>query len=88
MKQKIFSLLFIFLAWRGFCQLTGMPQVTPAANDTASFPYWISMMEDNSVNFFKVQRAFEHYWQDRPITKGSGWKVFKRWEYLMQFRVD
>jgi PKD repeat protein len=45
------------------------------------------MMKDPSVNFFKVQRAFNIYWKDRKITKGCGWKVFKRWEYMMQSRV-
>jgi PKD repeat protein len=62
-------------------------QKQDVSKDTANFPYWVQMMQDPSVNFFKVQRAFNIYWQNRPITKGCGWKVFKRWEYMMQSRV-
>jgi len=58
-----------------------------SSNDTANYPYWINMMQDPSVNFFAVQRAFNLYWENRPITRGCGWKVFKRWEYMMQSRV-
>ena len=65
----------------------GQSLPSSAPNDTASYPYWISMMQDPSVNFFRVERAFDLYWQNRPITKGCGWKVFKRWEYMMQTRV-
>jgi hypothetical protein len=56
--------------------------------DTANYPYWIEMMQDRAANFYKTQRAFEIYWKDRVITKGCGWKVFKRWEYLMKDRVN
>ncbi len=52
--------------------------------DLADYPYWIEMMQDESVNFYDVQHAFEVYWENRPITKGCGWKPFKRWEYRMQ----
>ncbi|MDD5695016.1 MAG: PKD domain-containing protein, partial [Bacteroidales bacterium] len=55
--------------------------------DTASFPYWIEMMQDPAVNFYDVQRAFNTYWADRKITRGSGWKPFKRWEYMVQNRI-
>ncbi len=57
-------------------------------NDTANVPYWIEMMQDPDANFYQTQRAFNLYWKDRKITKGKGWKVFKRWEYMMQSRVD
>jgi PKD repeat protein/photosystem II stability/assembly factor-like uncharacterized protein len=56
--------------------------------DFAKYPHWIEMMQDESVNFFDVQHAFEVYWKDREITKGSGWKPFKRWEYMMASRVN
>jgi PKD repeat protein len=57
--------------------------------DTASYPYWIKMMQDPSVNFFDVQRAFNVYWKDRPVERSSGFKPFKRWEYMMQlYRIN
>lgn len=50
-------------------------------NDTANYPYWIEMMQNPEVNFFQTVKAFETYWKDREITKGSGYKPFKRWQY-------
>lgn len=55
--------------------------------DYASFPYWQEMMLDNSHNFYETQRAFYTYWQDREPTRGSGYKVFKRWEHYWQTRI-
>jgi PKD repeat protein len=49
--------------------------------DTADYPYWIEMMQDQSINFYDVQKAFNTYWQDRKVTKGSGWMPYKRWEW-------
>ncbi|MBZ0243376.1 MAG: hypothetical protein K8F24_09200, partial [Bacteroidales bacterium] len=31
---------------------------------------------------------FETYWENREVTKGSGFKPFKRWEYMMRQRVS
>ncbi len=55
--------------------------------DYANYPYWIEMMQDPSVNFFDVQEAFYTYWDGREITRSSGYKPFKRWEYNMLFRI-
>jgi len=60
----------------------------PATSDTASYPYWIEMMQDQNANFFATQRAFYTYWEGRTIEKGSGYKPFKRWEYLIGQRVS
>ncbi len=49
--------------------------------DTSQYPYWIEMMQDQSVNFYDVQKAFNAYWKDRKITRSNGWKQFKRWEW-------
>ena len=57
-------------------------------DDFAKHPYWVQMMQDETVNFYDVQKAFNLYWQNREITKGSGWKPFKRWEYMMSSRVS
>jgi hypothetical protein len=58
------------------------------SGDTANYPFWIAMMQDPAANFYKTQRAFNLYWKNREITRGCGWKVFKRWEYMMQGRVN
>lgn len=82
--MKIILLLLVLLA-------LVIPELTVSqntANDSVNYPYWIEMMQDPSANFYKTQRAFNMYWKDRKITKGCGWKVFKRWEYMMQSRVN
>ncbi|MCB9252806.1 MAG: gliding motility-associated C-terminal domain-containing protein [Flavobacteriales bacterium] len=77
-KFRLLFLVFTSITW----------QKINAQNDTANYPYWINMMQDENVNFFQTQRAFEIYWQNRKIDKGSGWKVFKRWEYSTSLRTD
>jgi gliding motility-associated-like protein len=59
-----------------------------SVNDTANTPYWIEMMQDKSINFYRTQSAFNLYWQNRPIQKGSGWKAFKRWEWISMKTMD
>jgi len=82
--KKLFLLFILTIA-------LGKPEITVSQNvlnDTATNPYWIEMMQDPNANFFKTQRAFNIYWKDRQITRGCGWKVFKRWEYMMQSRIN
>jgi len=57
-------------------------------NDTANYPYWIYMMQDRSINFYQTQSAFEKYWENREVTKSSGWKQYKRWEWEAQQVID
>lgn len=75
-----------------FTAIIGKAQTADATSDIkgdeASYPLWISMMQDPDANFFATQEAFEKYWDNRPITRGCGWKVFKRWEYMMRDRVS
>ncbi|MEI6884442.1 MAG: PKD domain-containing protein [Bacteroidota bacterium] len=81
--KKLFLLLLLFVLAK--------PQPAASQNilkDTANYPYWVEMMQDPNANFYKTQRAFNIYWKDRKITKGCGWKVFKRWEYMMQSRIN
>lgn len=56
--------------------------------DTADYPYWIEMMQDPEANFHSVQRAFEQYMANRDYNTVKGWKIFKRWEYINQSRVQ
>ncbi len=55
--------------------------------DYKSYPYWIEMMQDPNANFFETQKAFYQYWEGKEITKGSGYKPFKRWEYWMERQI-
>ncbi|MCD4746094.1 MAG: PKD domain-containing protein [Bacteroidales bacterium] len=86
MKKLKFLLLLIFIS---FFTFNGFTQTAYINNqpDTSNYPYWIEMMQDPTVNFYDVQKAFNTYWKDRPITKGCGWKPFKRWEYMMERHI-
>ncbi len=56
--------------------------------DYKTYPYWIDMMQDPDANFYETQKAFYDYWEGREVEKGSGYKLFKRWEYWMGLRVS
>jgi len=87
MKKNLLIIAgFLLFVRFGFAQ--NQVQTSQAVNDTANYPYWIQMMQDPNANFFQTQRAFNIYWKDRKITRSSGWKVFKRWEYMMQSRIN
>ncbi|MCX6283363.1 MAG: hypothetical protein NTW31_03895, partial [Bacteroidetes bacterium] len=40
-----------------------------------------------TTNFYEIQKHFHDYWKGKPITKGSGYKVFRRWEWYWEQRV-
>jgi PKD repeat protein/photosystem II stability/assembly factor-like uncharacterized protein len=82
------TILLTILATVISLQLAAQDYRSLTDEDFAKYPHWIAMMQDHSVNFYDVQHAFEVYWKDREITKGSGWKPFKRWEYMMASRVN
>jgi len=46
------------------------------------------MMQDPDANFFETQKAFYEYWDGREVTRGNGYKIFKRWEYWMGKQVS
>lgn len=80
MRVFLFTFFFIVSSLELFAQ--------GSAPDTSAFPYWIEMMQNRKVNFHQTQRAFELYWQNRTIEKGSGYKPFKRWEYMAEKEAD
>ncbi|MEI6059271.1 MAG: T9SS type A sorting domain-containing protein [Bacteroidota bacterium] len=84
--KKILLFLPALLLLMAFTRVSA--QTVKAAADTSQYPYWITMMQDPNANFFQIQSAFNKYWENRPITRGCGWKPFKRWESMMQPRVS
>ena len=48
---------------------------------------WIERMQDPDVDFKQLQKDFNEYWKDRTDYKGNGYKIFKRWEYINEFRI-
>jgi PKD repeat protein/photosystem II stability/assembly factor-like uncharacterized protein len=83
MKKFFITGIIIFLS---FSALLSYGQRSDA--EYRQFPYWVEMRQDPETNFYETQKAFELYWEDREVTKGSGWKQFKRWEYFWSKRID
>lgn len=83
MKFSKFLLLVLF----GILFYSSQAQEV-SSTDTSEFPYWIEMMQDPTVNFYKTLHAFEVYWEDREITKGAGYKPFMRWAANMRELID
>lgn len=85
MKTPVYLFAFFLFILTGHSQSQSLQVQQP---DTADYPYWISMMQDPSANFFDVQKAFNTYWENRKVEKGSGFKPFKRWEWWMQNHIN
>jgi hypothetical protein len=80
MLKKVQVFVFIFFSLQY--------SIAQSTQDTINNPYWIEMMQNQSINIQQTQRAFNLYWSNKAIQKGSGWKAFKRWEYLSLKLVD
>ncbi len=85
MKKSYLLLLFLLMM---IVSVQSKAQTVTSPADTSQYPYWIQMMQDPDANFYSIQSAFNKYWENRPITKGCGWKPFKRWESMMKERVS
>lgn len=91
MKRKRYTFIFVFAAMLGFNYTNSIfAQRSPNQKhaDTSQYPYYIEMMQDPNADFFETKRAFEKYWEDHDDYKGNGWKIFKRWEYINEPRVQ
>ena len=75
--MKLFSTILIFLLFS--CTLLAQQP------DGAS---WQELKADPNASFFDVRYAFYAEWKDKPYEKGKGYKQFKRWERIMELRVD
>jgi len=50
---------------------------------------WHSSTDKSGAdNFFQLRDNFNTYWKDKNPEKGSGYKVFRRWEHYWAPRVD
>jgi photosystem II stability/assembly factor-like uncharacterized protein len=48
---------------------------------------WFIMMQDEDARYEDVRTAFYTWWGDRTDYKGTGYKIFKRWEYINRHRA-
>ena len=85
--MKLFrSILFLLVSTFLFLN-AGQAQDQSSTSTDPLTPEWIKMMQDVSVNFYDVQKAANDWYETHEKGKGSGWKQFKRWEYLTEQRV-
>ncbi len=49
---------------------------------------WRTMIQNQDLNFYDIQRAYEQEMGNTPYQKGLGIKQYKRWEYYWESRVD
>ena len=78
--KKLASILFLLLV---ISQLNSQPWIKLITKDKAG---------SQSIGFYSLQEAFHQYWSgknlaDKHVTKGKGYKPFKRWEEFMIPRV-
>lgn len=79
--KKFFVLLFVF---NGFLANAQFNLDAPWLKNLKK-----SNNQANELNFAEVQKAFNDYWKTHdPNIKGSGYKPFKRWEYIWEYNVD
>ncbi|MBU2019002.1 MAG: PKD domain-containing protein [Bacteroidetes bacterium] len=48
---------------------------------------WVELMDDSSATFTEIRNAFENEWSGKEITKGQGYKQFKRFEHFAAPRI-
>jgi len=86
MKNRLFILMLGGLLVGALLQAQNSQKLTSA--DYAAYPHYMEMMLNPNSNFYEIQKAFYTYWEGREITRGSGYKPFKRWEYYWQSRIN
>ncbi len=49
---------------------------------------WVKSMQEQNKTLDEIRDDFNGEWKNKTIEPGHGYKQFKRWEYLMNTRVD
>lgn len=88
MKIKYYAIIAVWMVLLGMANCKSKIQNTKIAetrsipNDSlANYPYWIAMMDDPKVNYYKAIEAFEKYWENReqPTEKdGEAKDIFEK----------
>ncbi len=82
------TLLAVIMAAFTFLATAQVNYSLDESKNYEKYPYWIEMMQDPGTNFYATVEAFNRYWKNREITRGSGYKPFKRWEYYWSTRIN
>ncbi|MDE0979173.1 MAG: hypothetical protein OSA78_04200, partial [Flavobacteriales bacterium] len=87
MKNMVIRLLFVgFLlvfSFESSSQVLTQEQISEASDSKSVY----LDLKSQGANFYETQAAFNAYWENREVTKGQGYKPFRRWESFMEERV-
>lgn len=67
-----------------------LPLLSSAQSEDVTQPEqrdWVELMKDNDLSFEEIVALHDEYWEGREITRGSGYKPFKRWEWAYKDRL-
>jgi len=82
-------LLFFFWICAGIAfsaNAQNTPQTSPKVYNPSE---WYRRMQDPQSNFYETQQTFYQYRAEtKDKSKKGAYKIFKRWEYINQFRAD
>jgi len=89
MRKLLPTVIAIFAINFGYAQFNAnSPWITQLRESTSA----AELQQKNSnqpFTFYEVQEAFNQYWETRdPSVKGSGYKPFKRWEFMVENELD
>ena len=73
------KLLFLFIALFIYQGLSAQPWMQNIPE---------GKLESGEVSWSEVREAFDKYWEGKEITRGQGWKQFKRLDYFVSQRID
>ena len=82
MNKVLIILISLFISQYLFSQENKLP-----ANEPANVS-WEEMMLRSDYSLQDVKKAFYKKWKDHNYVKDDGYKIFKRWEYWMEYFVD
>ncbi len=63
----LFSAIMLFLLVSNGCKTKSHTAISKEIKKDSleNYPYWIAMMDDPNVNYYKAVEAFEKYWEHR-----------------------
>ncbi|MFA5417038.1 MAG: PKD domain-containing protein [Bacteroidales bacterium] len=85
--MRFFTSVSVLLVSLFLFSQTGISQNSTTPTGNSLTPKWVEMMQDPGVNFYDVQQEANLWFESHKKGKGSGYKQFKRWEYLTEQRV-
>ncbi len=82
MNKVIVLIVSLFMSSYLFSQENKMPQ------NNSEKVSWEEMILRSDYSFQDIRKAFYEKWKDHNYVKDDGYKIFKRWEYWMEYFID